>query len=117
MEYRGYVAAVEFDPETESFHGTVVNINDTISFYGRSVDELRSELATSVDEYLAMCAERGEEPDRPFSGRTLLRMGPDLHRDISLAAHRAGQSMNEWIVEALTRALDGSRERRAARTG
>lgn len=111
MEHMGYVAAVDFDPDAGAFHGTILNISDVISFYGRSVEELEAEMRRSVEEYLAMCAERGEEPERPYSGRTLLRMGPELHRDVALAAHHAGVSMNEWIVEALVERVTVARGR------
>lgn len=33
IEYNGYIGVVEFDPEIDSFHGTVINTNDVITFY------------------------------------------------------------------------------------
>ena len=59
IEYKGYVGVFEFDEELGQFHGYVVNTRDVISFYGSSVDELKAELQTSVEEYLAFCAEIG----------------------------------------------------------
>ncbi len=64
MKYKNYEAAVEFDDEIEMFHGTVVNTRDVITFYGKSVAELKREFKKSVDDYLDFCRERGEEPDR-----------------------------------------------------
>ncbi|MBX9810681.1 MAG: toxin-antitoxin system HicB family antitoxin [Burkholderiales bacterium] len=29
---------------------------------------------------MEFCKERGEEPDKPFSGKLVLRMEPKLHR-------------------------------------
>ena len=37
IEYKGYIGMLDFDPELDSFHGTVININDVITFYGSSV--------------------------------------------------------------------------------
>jgi len=102
MEYKGYVAKVEFDDEANIFHGEVVNIRDVVTFQGRSVDELRLAFEESVDDYLAFCAERGEEPEKPFSGRFVVRLSPEQHRQISLAAKRAGKSLNAWVIERLT---------------
>lgn len=105
IEYKGYLATFEFDPEIESFHGRVVNTRDTISFYGKSVAELKRELACSVESYLAHCAERGKEPEKPFSGSFLVRGSPELHRGVALEAARAGKSMNQWVVEVLGRTV------------
>lgn len=105
MNYKGYVAEVSFDDEAGIFHGEVVNTRDVITFQGRSVDELREALAGSIEDYLEWCAERGKEPERPFSGRLVLRMPPDLHRAAALAARREGKSLNRWIADALARSL------------
>ncbi|HIE28906.1 TPA: type II toxin-antitoxin system HicB family antitoxin [Candidatus Poribacteria bacterium] len=68
IEYKGYIGVIEFDSEIDSFHGTVINTNDVITFYGSSVAELREEMRKSVDEYLEFCREQGREPEPPFSG-------------------------------------------------
>ena len=68
MEYKGYVARVDFDDEEVIFHGEVVNLRDVITFLGACVDELCHALAESVEDYLAFCAERSEEPDKPYKG-------------------------------------------------
>ena len=73
MEHKGYLGRVEFDAESELFHGEVVGTRDVITFQGKSVDELKTAFRDSVDDYLAFCKERGEEPDRPFSGRFVIR--------------------------------------------
>ncbi|MFL5806941.1 MAG: type II toxin-antitoxin system HicB family antitoxin [Roseiflexaceae bacterium] len=105
MEYKGYLAKVEFDNEANLFHGQVVNIPDVITFQGQTVDELRQALADSVEDYLEFCAERNEEPEKPFSGRFLVRTDPSLHREIAIAASRANQSINAWINDVLLLAV------------
>src|SRR5690606_19235847 len=86
MEYQGYLGKVEFDDEANLFHGQVVNIRDVVTFQGESVAELRQAFRDSVDDYLAFCKERGEAPDKPFSGQFVARIPPDLHRQASTAA-------------------------------
>ena len=61
IEYKGYLADVVFDPEIDAFHGTVININDVITFYGSSEAELREEMQKSIEEYFAFCQEQGRE--------------------------------------------------------
>jgi predicted HicB family RNase H-like nuclease len=101
MEYKGYIGQVEFDDEAAIFHGKVSNTRDVITFEGESVAELRKAFRESVDVYLAYCAERGEEPDKPFSGQFVTSITPELHRRASLAAARAGKSLNTWVAEQL----------------
>ena len=62
IEYKGYIGTFEFDSEIDSFHGTVINTNDVITFYGVSVNELREEMQRSVEEYLAFCRDKGVSP-------------------------------------------------------
>ena len=116
MEYRGYVGTVEYDPVAEIFRGEVANLSDVITFEGRSVEELKKSLAAAVDEYLDFCRERGEQPDRPFSGRLLLRMDPQTHRAIVTAAAREGKSVNQWTVEALERAASSAAQMKVGRS-
>ncbi len=107
MEYQGYIGKVEFDDEASIFHGEVINTRDVITFRGKSVAELKKAFRESVDDYLAFCAERGEEPDKPFSGQFVTRVSPDLHRQASVAAGVAGKSLNAWVAEQLQTAIDG----------
>jgi predicted HicB family RNase H-like nuclease len=101
MEYKGYVGKVEFDDEVGIFHGEVVNTRDVITFQGASVAELKKAFRESVEDYLAFCQERGEEPEKPFSGQFVTRVSPDLHRRINLAATLSGKSLNAWVTEQL----------------
>ncbi len=110
IEYKGYHGAVDFDPEMDKFHGRVVNTRSVISFYGSSVEELREEMAASVDSYLEVCEEKGIDPERPYSGKFMVRITPVLHRDMALAAASEGKSMNEWLsktMEKVVHAGDG----------
>ncbi|MFQ5639650.1 MAG: type II toxin-antitoxin system HicB family antitoxin, partial [bacterium] len=65
MQYKGYLARIEFDEEANIFHGEVINIRDVITFQGKSVEELKKAFEESVEDYLEFCAERNEEPERP----------------------------------------------------
>ncbi len=74
MKYKGYTGHVEYDDEAKIFHGEVLGIKDVVTFQGTTVDEIDQAFKDSVDDYLAFCKERGEEPDRPFSGKFNLRI-------------------------------------------
>jgi len=101
IEYGGYTGVFEYDPELELLAGHVVDLNDEIYFEGKSVDEIKASMQRAVDHYVAVCAERGVDPDKPFSGQLRLRMAPELHRSVVIASSTAGVSLNTWIVKAL----------------
>lgn len=101
MEYKGYVAKVEFDDEAEVFYGEVINLRDVITFAGESVADLKQAFEDSVEDYLDFCAERGESPEKPYSGKFSIRLDPELHRKISMKARLANKSLNSWISDAL----------------
>jgi predicted HicB family RNase H-like nuclease len=105
MEYKGYVGKVEFDDEAAIFHGEVIDTRDVITFQGRSVDELKTAFKESIDDYLAFCKQRGEEPSKPFSGQFITRIPPELHRQVNLAASISGKSLNAWVSEQLQAAV------------
>ncbi|OQX12264.1 MAG: antitoxin HicB [Desulfobacteraceae bacterium IS3] len=104
MEYKGYLSHVEFDSESDIFHGEVTNIRDVITFQGKSVDELRRAFRDSVEDYLEFCAERREEPDQPFSGHFTVRLSPEQHRKVFFAAEKSGKRLDNWVTEVLEHA-------------
>lgn len=108
MEYKGYIGKVELDEESGLLHGEVINTRDVITFEGESVNEVSQAFRDSIDDYLAFCTERGEEPDKPFSGRFVIRVSPELHRRIFTHARQADKSLNGWVAEVLEAAAHSS---------
>src|SRR5437588_12990683 len=115
MEHKGYVGQVEYDDEAGIFHGEVINTRDVITFQGKSVAELKKAFRESVDDYLALCADRGEQPDKPFSGQFVTRIPPELHRQVNLAASLSGKSLNAWVADQLQAAVARVKSMKAAR--
>ncbi|MFM6037569.1 MAG: type II toxin-antitoxin system HicB family antitoxin [Sphaerospermopsis kisseleviana] len=105
MKYKGYEAVVEFDDQAAIFHGEVINIRDVITFQGSSVEELKKAFQDSVDDYLAFCKQRSEEPDKPFSGKFVVRINPQLHKTIAIKARQEGKSLNSWIEQRLSESI------------
>jgi predicted HicB family RNase H-like nuclease len=101
MHHGSYQAVVEYDDEANLFHGEVINLRDVITFQGRSVDELKQALAESIDDYVAFCRARGEEPEEPFSGHLVVRVDPKTHKAAASAAQRAGISLETWVARTL----------------
>lgn len=104
LSYRGYQARVEFDAEDRVFVGHVAGIRDVVGFHGESVAELEQAFHEALDNYLAACAELGQEPNKPYSGRMMLRLPPEVHARIGAAAQLKGVSLNQWVASALEQA-------------
>jgi predicted HicB family RNase H-like nuclease len=104
MIHKGYTARVEFDERDDIFVGRVLGLHTTISFHGETVAELRSEFETAVDDFLSDCKEQGIKPEKPASGKLMLRVPPEVHGAALVAAEAAGKSLNQWATEALAEA-------------
>jgi predicted HicB family RNase H-like nuclease len=65
ISHKAYEAVVKYDEDAKIFHGEVINLRDVIAFQGKSVSELKRAFTASVDDYLAFCRQRGEEPELP----------------------------------------------------
>ena len=111
MEYKGYYAIVQFDDDAGVFHGDIIGTRDTITFQGETVAELRQAFQDAIDDYLAVCAELGHEPSKPYSGRIEIRIAPDMHRFADEAASKVGQTLDEWLTETVERAAEETLDR------
>jgi predicted HicB family RNase H-like nuclease len=106
MEYKGYIGKVEIDEEAGILYGEVINVRDVITFEGTSVDEVQKAFRESVDDYLAFCAQRKESPEKPFSGKFVIRLPAELHRKAFIQAKLEDKSLNGWVTEVLQNALE-----------
>ena len=105
MEYKGYIGKVEIDEEAGILYGEVINVRDVITFEGTTVDEIQQAFRDSVDGYLDFCAQRGESPEKPFSGKFVVRLPAELHRKAYIQAKLKDKSLNSWVAEVLQSAL------------
>ena len=101
MKYKGYTGLVELEEGSDVLFGRVIGLRDVITFQGESVAEVTQAFHDSVDDYLEFCAERGESPEKPYSGQFVLRLPPALHRELANAAERAATSLNAFIEKVL----------------
>jgi len=103
LSYKGYLGKIEFDADAKVFYGRVINTRDTITFQSESAVQLEEEFKTSIDTYLSFCADLGESAEKPYSGRFVLRLSPEEHRAVVLAAQLANKSLNTWVREHLVK--------------
>lgn len=102
MSYRGYVASMTFDAEDRVIVGRVLDVEDVITFHGESVADFEANFHMVVDDYIAACESLGGVPEKPASGKLMLRVAPDVHAAALKAAARRGISLNKWAEEVLS---------------
>lgn len=106
LRYKGYTGSVEYSEEDNSFVGEVLGLRHTCIIYeGDSVDSLKKDFEESIDYYLEDCAIKGKEPEKPYSGKLILRISSSLHSVAAEKASEQGISLNEFITRALQAAV------------
>ena len=104
MTYKGYAAKIEYSDEDACFIGHIAGIKDVIGFHAESVKELRTAFEEAVGDYLATCEQLGRLPQKPYSGRLMLRVPPEVHARAAMMAEAHGMSINQWAANVLSRA-------------
>lgn len=105
MTYKGYSARIEYDDEDGILFGQIAGIRDGVGFHADSVDELREAFHEAVDDYLETCAQIGKDPQKPYSGKVMFRVDPEVHRKAAIAAELSGKSLNQWAEDVLSSAV------------
>ena len=101
MAYQGYTTSMTFDADDKIIVGRVLDIDDIISFHGNSVAEFEAAFHAVVGGYIAACAQLGSAPEKPASGKLMLRIAPSVHAAALKAAARSGISLNKWAEKTL----------------
>ncbi|SCC91705.1 HicB family protein [Thiomonas sp. X19] len=102
MTYKGYAASMTYDPDDKILVGRVLDVTDIIGFHGESVAEFEAAFHASIDDYIEVCAKLKQSPEKPASGKLMLRIDPSIHAAAAKAAAREGQSMNKWVAKVLS---------------
>ena len=113
IEYKGYIADIEYDDSVNMLYGRVANSGpySIANCLASDVEGLKREFAFSIDIYLASCAEDGVEPLPPeplgefLSERLHLRLDETLLGRVEQAARDSDQSLDCWVAQALERSL------------
>lgn len=107
MNYKGYFAKIEYSDEDQCFVGHIAGIKDVVGFHGDSVAELRAAFEEAVDDYLDTCTRLERAPQKPYSGKLMLRIPPEIHAAVATAAEISGKSINQWAAEKFAEAMEG----------
>ncbi|AHJ63260.1 HicB [Granulibacter bethesdensis] len=104
MTYKGFSARIEYDDDDGIFFGQIAGIRDGVGFHADTVQGLRAAFHEAVEDYLDVCKKTGKEPQKPYSGRMMFRVSPDVHRRAAIAAELSGKSLNQWAEDVIANA-------------
>ena len=106
MKIRKYVKQRNVAQLPKTVQDIIRNYQDEANKYEvDAAEELKKDFEESIDNYLAHCKENGKEPEKPFSGKTVLRMPSELHQQAAAKARSIGISLNEFINRAISAAV------------
>lgn len=105
MKYKGYFAEPYYSQEDGCFIGQLLGIEDIVSFEGETVKDIEENFKEAVDDYIEMCKQVGEKPQKPFSGKFMIRLEPELHARLMVQASKKNKSLNQYINEIILRAV------------
>ncbi len=105
MTFKGYCARIEYSDEDGCFIGHLAGISDVVGFHGDTVPNLRFAFEEAVSDYLETCEKLSRAPQRPYSGKVMLRLDPMIHARAAMQAEAQGKSLNAWAQETLAKAV------------
>jgi predicted HicB family RNase H-like nuclease len=101
MIFKGYTARVEIDARDNVLVGHLLGMRDIVGFHADDVAALRAAFEEAVTDYLDACAKLGKPPEKPASGKLMLRVAPEIHSAALIAAQASGVSLNQWAAKVL----------------
>lgn len=101
LRYGDYVGSAEISLEDNCLHGTILFIEDVVSYEAATTAELQTAFEEAVNDYTETCAQIGVEPQKPFSGTFNIRIPKDMHRAAAVKARAIGIKLNELVKRAI----------------
>lgn len=106
IRYKGYSGTVEYDESVGYLVGKVLGLKKALILYeGGTIEELKKDFEEAVDDYLQTCNKEGITPEKPYSGKLILRITSQLHGEAAEKAATLGISLNEFISRAIAAAV------------
>ena len=105
LAYKGYFGSIHYNNDDRVFYGKIEFIRALVSYEGKAADLLVEAFEEAVEDYLVTCEGQGVEPEKPFKGSFNVRIAPELHKQVAIAASQHGMSLNRFVAETLSQAV------------
>lgn len=100
LKHKDYFGSVEFSSDDNTLYGSIIGINDLVTYEADSVDELKKAFIESVEDYLETCNSIGKEPNKFFKGVFNVRTSNTVHRRLAMVAEKNKMKLNEVVNKA-----------------
>ena len=110
LKYKDFYGSAESDLEAGVCRGTLLFIDDLVTYQADTVAGLKKEFENAVEDYLVTCVEVGKAPQKAFTGVFNVRISPQDHRAASLLALKEQQSLNSFVSKAIHTYLQWSND-------
>lgn len=101
IQYRGYIATIEFSQKKMMFYGKIAELEEKIVFEGKSPEDLVYQFYGIIDDYILKCKREGKSPKVIYRGSFNMRISPKLHEQLARYAIKHGISLNQCIEQIL----------------
>ena len=106
LSYNGYSGSIETSIEDECLHGTILFIEDIVTYEGGNIPEIKASFEIAVDNYISYCNETGKPANKPYSGTFNIRVGQEIHREAAKKAYSLDMKLNEYVTKCIKHGLD-----------
>ncbi|MDR2232444.1 MAG: type II toxin-antitoxin system HicB family antitoxin [Tannerella sp.] len=107
LKYKGYIGSVEYSEDDNCLCGKVLGMTkDSITYEGKSIEELKADFESGIDSYLEGCIEMGISPRKGYNGIFNVRIPTDMHCRMAMLAEERGKSVNAMLRESIERLLE-----------
>jgi predicted HicB family RNase H-like nuclease len=105
-----YLKIVEWSEEDQCYVGSVPGWIGKCC-HGDDEMHVYRQLCIIVDEWIEIYKKEGRRLPKPtnkkYSGKFILRAGPDLHQALAIKALDEGESLNTFLIKNLKRLVSG----------
>ena len=110
LNYKEFIGTVHYSSDDEVFYGKILEIDDLVTFEGKTVEELKKSFNEAVDDYIEICKKNKKEIFKSFKGSFNVRVSPDLHKKAVRISNIMGVSLNNFIQKALAKEVEDNKK-------
>ena len=104
-----YLKLVSWSEADQRYVGSVPGWIDACC-HGSDETDVYRELCRILDEWIEIYRKDGRPlpppTNREYSGRFVLRAGPEMHRALAVRALNEGESLNAFVVKTLKKSVE-----------
>ena len=107
LHHKGYHGSVEYSEEDQCLYGKILGLKNSLILYeGNSLDELKKDFETGVEDYLHRCKMKGIKPENPYNGVLNIQIPFEIHVKAATYAENQGTSIDAFVCDLIEKRLE-----------